>query len=199
MTGMVIASAAKCREVSKMIVHFHDNNARSEKPFRFSPPGLTAFSEPEGYLRVESSAENLGSHLLLSLSFFGVLTIEVIFQPVARDTECELGGGTRGTSSGVGGSMGNKDGDGAVDGRLRMGRRRFGGVLAFSWSDDWLALRRLNFSFPKLPLIGVEGELKVRPADRGRSGVISCGFPFSCIVDGRFLLTPRPKAGSGSI
>lgn len=188
----MIASAMKCREGSRS-THFHDKNARSEKPLRFSPPGLMGFSGPGGYLRVESSAENLDSHFLPSLSFFGVVTMEVIFQPVARDTERELRGGTSGTSSGVGGSIGTRDGDGAVDGRLRIGRRNFGEVLAFSLSDGWLGalgLRGVNVSFP---LIGVEGELRARPADRGRKGVISCGFPFSCIVDGRLLLDADPK------
>ena len=173
--------------------HFHENNARSEKPFRFSPPGLMGFSGPEGYLRVESSAENLDSHFLPSLSFFGVVTMEVIFQPVARDAECEPRGGTRGTSSGVGESIGTRDGDGAVDGRLRIGRRSFGGVLGFSLPDGWLGLRGVDVSFPTPVLIGVDGELKVRPADRGRKGEISCGFPFSCIVDGRLLLGTDPK------
>jgi hypothetical protein len=178
--------------------HFQDNSsARREKPFRFSPPGITAFSGPDGYLREESSAENLGNRLLFSLSFFGVLMIEVIFHPVARDTERGLRGGTCGTSSGVGGSMGTRDGDGAVDGRLRMGRS-FGEGLTPPLSGDWLALRRVNVSFPEPPLIGVEGELNARPADRGRSGEISCGFPLSCIVDGRFLLATDPKVGRES-
>lgn len=188
----MIAGAMECREGSRS-THFHDNHARSEKPFRFSPPGLTGFSGPGGYLRVESSAENLDSHFL---SFFGVVTMEVIFQPVLRDTECELRGGTSGTSSSVGGSIGTRDGAGAVDGRLRIGRRNLGEVLAFSLSDGWLGalgLRRVNVSFPTPALIGVEGELRARPADRGRTGVISCGFPFSCIVDGRFLPDAVPK------
>lgn len=180
-------------------IHFQGNRARSEKPFRFSPRA-PIFSEPEGYLRVESSAENLGSFLLPSLSFLGIPMIEVIFQPVACDMECEVRGGTRGTSSsGVGGSMGSRDGDGAVYGRLRMGRRSFGGVLAFSLSGDGLALGRTNVSFPEVPLIGVEGELKARPADRGRRGVVSCGFPFSCIVDGRFLLATDSNIDRESI
>lgn len=177
-------------------IHLHDNKARSEKPFRFSPPGLSVFSEL--YLREESSAENLGSFLLFSLSFFGMPTIEVNFQPVACDIECELRG-TRGTSSGVGGSMGSRDGDGAVDGRLRMGRRSFGGVLAFFLSGCGPELRGVNISFPDVPLIGVEGELKARPADRGRKGVISCRFPSSCIVDGRFLFAKDPNIGRGSV
>lgn len=188
----VIAGATKCREGSRS-THFHDKNARSEKPFRFSPPGLMGFSEPVGYLRVESSAENLGSRFLPSLSFFGVVIMEVILQPAARDTECELTGGTCGASSGVGGSMGNRDGEGAVDGRLRIGRRNFGGDLTFSLSDGRFGLRGVGISFPTPALIGVEGELRARPADRGRKGVISCGFPFSCIVDGRLLLGTDPK------
>lgn len=57
----------------------------------------------------------------------------------------------------------------------------------------------MNVSLPEPPLTGVEGELKARPADRGRMGVISCGFPLSCIVDGRFLFDTDPKDGCGSI
>jgi len=107
---------------------FHDNRLR-RKPFRFSPPGLSVFSGLEKYLRVVSSAESLGRRFLASLSFFGVLTMEEItFQPVACDMECECEGGTFGTS-GVGANMGTRDGDGAVDGRLRIGRRNFGEVL----------------------------------------------------------------------
>lgn len=118
--------------------HFQDNNnARNEKPFRFSLPGLSVFSD-RGYLRVESSAENLGSRLFPSLSFFGIPMIEAIFQPVACDMECGVRGGTCGTSSGVGGSIGTREGDGAVDGRLRIGRRSFGGDLMFPLSDDLL-------------------------------------------------------------
>lgn len=180
-------------------LHFHKSKDRSENPLlRFSPPGLPTFSESEGYLRVESSAENLGSFLLPPLSFFGIPMKEVNFQPVARDMEWGLRGGTRGTSSGVGDSMGSRDGEGAVDGRLRMGRRSFGGVFTFSLSGDSLALRRVNVSFPEVPLSGIEGELKARPADRGRRGAISCGFPFSCIVDGRFLVVTNPRVGRES-
>jgi len=73
--------------------HLHDNHPR-RKPFRFSPAGLPKFSGPEGYLRVESSAENLGSHFLASLSFFGVLTTEENTpQLAACDMECEWRGG----------------------------------------------------------------------------------------------------------
>jgi len=71
-----------------MSLYFRDKNPR-RKPFRLSPGGLPVFSEPEGYLRVESSAENLGSHFLVSLSFFGTLTMEEIApQPVVCDVEC---------------------------------------------------------------------------------------------------------------
>ena len=55
----------------------------------------------------------------------------------------------------------------------------------------------LVFSWP--PLIGAEGEVRARPADRGRSGVISGAFPFSCIVDGRFLLATDPKVSRESV
>ena len=116
------------------MVHFHDSNPRREKTFRLPPAGLPEFPEPDGDLRGESSAEYLGSRFLASLSF-GVPTMELsMFQPVARDTERGCRGGTRG-SSGVDGSIGTSDGDGAVDGRLRIGRRLFGGdltVLALS-------------------------------------------------------------------
>lgn len=93
--------------------------------------------------------------------------------------------------------MGTRDGDGAVDGRLRIGRGSFGRALAFL-SDDGLALRRANVSCTKVALIGVEGELKARPADRGRRGVISWRFPLSCIVDGRFLFDTDPEVDRGS-
>ena len=117
--------------------HFRDNNPR-KKPFRFSPPGLSKFSEPEGYLRSASSAENLGSRFLVSFPFFGILIMEEItLQPVACDKECERGVGICETS-GVGGSMGTRDGDGAVDGRLRMGRMNFGVFLRSSFlSGVW--------------------------------------------------------------
>ena len=98
----------------------------------------------------------------------------------------------------MGDSRGSRDGDGAVDGRLRMGRGSFGGVLEFL-SGEGLALRRVNVSFTKVALIGVEGELKARPADRGRRGVISCRFPFSCIVDGRFLFDTDPDVDRESL
>ena len=115
---------AVVRAESGRAFHFRDNNPR-RKPFRFSPAGLPMFSELEGYLRIESSAENLGNHFLASLSFFGVLTTEEnILQPVA----CESRRGIWGTS-GVGASIGTSDGDGAVDGRLRIGRGGFGEVL----------------------------------------------------------------------
>lgn len=96
--------------------------------------------------------------------------------------------------------MGSRDGDGAVDGRLRMGRRGFVGVLLPSALPDLGPTpRREDASFSKPPLLGVEGVLMARPADRGRSGVISCMFPFPCIVDGRFLLATDPDVGSGSL
>lgn len=148
-------------------IYFQGNNARSENIFRFSLPGLSVFSEPETYLRGESSTESLGSRFLPSLSLFGVLTIEVnTLQPVACDMERELGGGICGTSGG-GESIGTSDGDGAVDGRLRMGRGSFGGVWILL-SGDWRAVRRVNVSFARAPLVGAVGELKARPADRGR-------------------------------
>jgi len=152
------------------------------------------FPGPEGYLRVESSAEYLGSRFL---SFFGVLTIELItFQPCNPERGCR--GGTWG-SSGVDGSIGTSDGDGAVDGLLRIGRSFGGDLTGFALSGVWLTPRMGGRSFSGLPLTGVEGELKARPADRGRGRGISCMFPFSCIVEGRFLLGTDPKAGSGSL
>lgn len=125
--------------------------------------------------------------------------MEVItLQPAARDVEWEWRGGIWGTS-GVGGSIGISDGDGAVDGRLRIGRRSFGEVLALSvLSGVWLTPRGEGVAFSKPLLVGIEGELGTRPADRGRSGVISCMLLFSCIVDGRFLLATDPKAGGES-
>ena len=114
-------NCAAVRAKSGRSFHFRDNNPRKEKPLRLSP-GLSEFSGLEGYLRVESSAENLGNHFLVSLSFFGVLRMEEITpQPVFWDAECGCKGGIRG-SSGEGVSIGTSDGDGAVDGRLRMGR-----------------------------------------------------------------------------
>lgn len=124
-------SCTVVRAESGRASHFRDRNPRKGKPFRFSPAGL---SKPSGgYFRVESSAENLGSRLLASLSFFGVLRMEEItLQPVACDVESR--GGIWGIS-GVCASIGTSDGDGAVDGRLRMGRGSFGGVLAlWVWS-----------------------------------------------------------------
>ena len=119
--------------------HFRVNNPR-KKPFRFTPPWLSIFSEPGGNLRAESSAENLGNRLLASLSFFGVLMKEVMMlQPVACDMEREfIVAGILGTS-GAGGSNGTVAGDGAVNGRLRMGRIGFVGFLTLSpLSSVWV-------------------------------------------------------------
>ena len=120
-------------------LHFRVNSPR-KKPFRFTPPWPSIFSEPGGYLRAESSAENLGSRLLASLSFFGVLMKEVMMlQPVACDIEREfIVAGILGTS-GAGGSNGTVAGDGAVNGRFRMGRIGFGDFLTLSpLSSVWV-------------------------------------------------------------
>lgn len=193
---MAIAGSCQGGAGGRKSSHFRDNRARKEKPLRLSPDERSVFSELERYPLVESSADDLGNHFLASLSFFGVpMKDEKILQPVACDMECECIGGSCGMP-GVGGSMGSREGDGAVDGRLRIGRRGFGEVLGLSVLPGvWLTPRGGDTSFFKANLIGAEGELRALPAERGRSGVISCIFLFSCIVDGRFLLATAPKTG----
>lgn len=95
--------------------------------------------------------------------------------------------------------MGTRDGDGAVDGRLRMGRRSFGGLFGSPLLGVWVTPWRVNVSFSGAPLVGAEGVLKARPADCGRRGISSGIFLVPWAVDGRFLLATDPKVGRGSV
>lgn len=96
--------------------------------------------------------------------------------------------------------MGTRDGDGAVKGRLRMGRMNFGAFLTPpSMSGVGVTPWGVNVSFPEPPLFGVEGVLRVRPADRGRRGMSSNVFMSPWVVDGRFVLATGPGVGRESV
>ena len=120
-------------------------------------------------------------------------------QPVARDIEREfIVAGIFGTSGG--GSMGIVAGDGAVNGRLRMGRMGFGDFLTLPpLSSVCVTPWRVIVSFTT-PRLGASGELRARPADRGRRGVISSNlFWVPWVVDGRLRFATAPKVNRESV